>query len=258
MIGIYKITNIINNHSYIGQSIQIEERWKNHIEASNNKNAHNYKYPLYKAIRKYGISKFQFEILEECSKEQLNEREYFWIKTLSPEYNQTCGGDYLAVSQKLTYNQVQEIQKLLINDQNGTLSHKELANKYQVSKDTIRDINVGRTWFDSNLTYPLHYSKFNPQNPNKQKYYCIDCGKEVSTKQTLRCRNCANILLQSQSKIPIERDILKQLIRTKSFTQIGKDFGVSDNTIRKWCDKYNLPRSARLIKSYSDIIWETI
>ena len=39
------------------------------------------------------------------------------------------------------------------------------------------------------------------------------------------------------------------------FTQIGTKFGVSDNAVRKWCDKYRLPRKASEIKSYSDEEW---
>jgi transposase len=56
----------------------------------------------------------------------------------------------------------------------------------------------------------------------------------------------------------VTREELKQLIRTTPFTQIGKQFGVSDNTIRKWCDKYNLPRKVSEIKKYSDEDWSKI
>ena len=59
-------------------------------------------------------------------------------------------------------------------------------------------------------------------------------------------------------EIPIEREELKHLIRSKPFTQIGKDFGVSDNAVRKWCDKYNLPRRVIDIKKYTDEEWENI
>ena len=76
-IGIYKITNNINGHCYIGQSSQIEKRWKNHKIASNNQNDSSYEYPLYKAMRKYGIENFTFEIIEECSIKELDEREIY-------------------------------------------------------------------------------------------------------------------------------------------------------------------------------------
>lgn len=54
------------------------------------------------------------------------------------------------------------------------------------------------------------------------------------------------------------RKELKQLIRTKPFTEIGKMYGVSDNSIRKWCDFEKLPRKKKDINSYSDEEWEQI
>ena len=58
--------------------------------------------------------------------------------------------------------------------------------------------------------------------------------------------------------MPITRDELKDLIRSTPFTQIGIKFGVSDNAIRKWCDKFNLPRKVSEIKQYSDEEWSKI
>ena len=57
---------------------------------------------------------------------------------------------------------------------------------------------------------------------------------------------------------PLSRKELKKRIREKSFTSIGKEFGISDNAIRKWCKKYNLPFQSRKIKEYSDSQWEKI
>ena len=263
MVGIYKITNLINNHCYIGQSTQIEIRWQTHKSAPFNSNefSKNYHYPLYQAIRKYGLENFKFEILEECDNEQLNEKENYWINYYSPEYNQTSGGDYQIIPQKLTYKQVQEIQQILINDVDGNVSHKELAQKYGVHKDTIRDINVGRTWHSSKLNYPLHYSKFDCNNPNKTILYCKNCGKEIWKKSTSNlCLDCFNKKRKEDAKKNslITREELKQLIRTTPFTTIGTNFGMSDNAIRKWCDKFNLPRTKKEINSYSDEEWEKI
>lgn len=70
MIGIYKITNKINAKWYIGQSNDIERRWREHKNCGINKSK-NTEYPLYRAIRKYGIDNFEFEILEECHLEEL-------------------------------------------------------------------------------------------------------------------------------------------------------------------------------------------
>lgn len=93
MIGIYKITNKITHQVYIGQSIHIENRWKQH------KNPYNWNRestkPLYKDMLKYGIDNFDFQILEECAPQQLNNHEVFWIKYFNSYkngYNQNQGG----------------------------------------------------------------------------------------------------------------------------------------------------------------------
>lgn len=86
--GIYKITNTINNKSYIGQSCNIEERWKRHKYAKDN-------FAIHLAIQKYGIVNFSFSILEECSKEQLNDKEIYWIEyynSIEDGYNMIPGG----------------------------------------------------------------------------------------------------------------------------------------------------------------------
>lgn len=262
MIGIYKITNLINQHCYIGQSTQIQRRWNSHKNAAFRQQDETYNYPLYKAFRKYGLQNFSFQIIEECSRNQLNERQNYWINFYSPQYNQTIGGDYQTIYQKLTIQQVKEIQQILINDKQGIVSHKELAKKYNVHKDTIRDINVGRTWIDSNLMYPLHYSKYDAKKPNfLKKQYCIKCGKQLSKKNESKL--CIECFRKQRKQNAIEnskitRQELKRLIRTESFTKIGKDFGVSDNAIKKWCDKFNLPRTKKEIKTYSDQEWDLI
>lgn len=86
------------------------------------------------------------------------------------------------------------------------------------------------------------------------KYYCENCGCEISY-GAIKCLACRN---KEKSKNIPERFILKQLIRKVPFTQIGKQFGVSDNAIRKWCDKYNLPRKTGEIKKYTDEEWDLL
>lgn len=96
---IYCITNLINNKKYIGQSCRIlEERWKDHIESARNLNNHR---PLYLAMRKYGLENFSTTIIEECSNDELNNKEQYWIEkeqtwiAIHPDkgYNLTRGGN---------------------------------------------------------------------------------------------------------------------------------------------------------------------
>ena len=64
MIGIYKITKKENNKSYIGQSNNIERRFQEHKTKKD--------IPIEIAIQKYGVDAFDFEIIEECSLEELS------------------------------------------------------------------------------------------------------------------------------------------------------------------------------------------
>ena len=91
--GIYKITNIKTKECYIGQAMHIKERWAEHAKCglgidtpAGNK--------LYKAIQEFGLWNFSFEVLEECPREQLNEKEKYYIDLYSSYdygYNSTRG-----------------------------------------------------------------------------------------------------------------------------------------------------------------------
>ena len=75
--GIYKITNTNNQMCYVGQAVNIADRWKQHIkrgigaeQATKNK--------LYPAMMKEGVEVFTFEIVEQCDRAQLNDKEDYW------------------------------------------------------------------------------------------------------------------------------------------------------------------------------------
>lgn len=73
----------------------------------------------------------------------------------------------------------------------------------------------------------------------QKKYKCIDCGAPVWNPNS-RCVSCARINQTMLSAKPA-REILKDKIKTIPFTTIGKEYGVTDNSVRKWCKTYNLP-----------------
>lgn len=97
--GIYRITNKVNGHMYIGMSKDIKSRIKNHYSHGlNGKRQDDLDKPLYKAFKKYGIENFDWDILEECSEDKLKEREIYWIKYYGTYenreyYNETPRGD---------------------------------------------------------------------------------------------------------------------------------------------------------------------
>lgn len=92
--GIYRIENLINHKSYIGQSVDIYERWVEHKWALNNKQ-HNNQH-LVRSWHKYGANNFKFTIIDRCDENELNDREVYWVDYYDAYYNgynQTKGGD---------------------------------------------------------------------------------------------------------------------------------------------------------------------
>lgn len=95
--GIYKITNLVNNKCYIGQSINISCRWKQHTQSLDKIETPDGENPLRRAFLKYGLTQqvsqpgvygnFKFEVLLECDRDDLTKNEYAKIEKLQPEYN---------------------------------------------------------------------------------------------------------------------------------------------------------------------------
>lgn len=91
--GIYKITNLQSKQCYIGQSVDIATRWKDHIKCGLGIDA-SATNKLYKAMQKDDVWNFSFELMEECPRTQLNEKERFWIELYQSDkfgYNLTKG-----------------------------------------------------------------------------------------------------------------------------------------------------------------------
>ena len=88
-----------------------------------------------------------------------------------------------------------------------------------------------------------------------ENYFCIECGKPIQ-KFGSKCLECYKKSIQPED-MP-SREELKQMIRTLPFTEIGFLYHRSDNAIRKWCDKYNLPRKKTEINNLNDDEWDKI
>lgn len=80
--------------------------------------------------------------------------------------------------------------------------------------------------------------------------YCKDCGKEISRSSTY-CIKCA-VKHRNQFKVdPKDRpdkEKLLSLIKEYPFTKIGEMYGVTDNTIRKWCKNYGIPHTKKELR----------
>lgn len=238
--GIYKITNKLNGQAYVGQSVYIKRRWTNHKSEALNKNSKRYNSAICRAIRKYGIENFDFEILEECNQNELNIKEIYWISyynTYHNGYNETLGGD---TGLKAPNG---KILGIFYDLETTKLSHSEIAKKWNISIEMVDGINTGRHWKQKDKSYPIRKSI-------TKKYYCISCGKKV-------CRNakyCKTCYENQFIRNSISKEELSELIISFPFTQIAKMYGVSDNAVRKWCKHFGLPYKFKDIKHLKENI----
>lgn len=148
---IYKITNLINKHNYIGQtSISIEERFKQHCYNSFNhkKGKDEYDYPLHRAIRKYGVDNFEISLIEECNDDLLNEKEIYYIKKYhgyDDGYNATLGGDG---NKRYNYDKIVEF---FLNHDNSLIETCKYFNIYdQVVYSALKSKNIDYKILTSN------------------------------------------------------------------------------------------------------------
>ena len=142
---IYCYTNLINNKKYIGQTINPKLRHTAHLSSAYNGKASDYDSIFHRAIRKYTIKNFKYEILKDNldTQEELNYWEKFYIKyfdTFTPNgYNCTTGGDHYEqapwtqeqrenlslVKGELTLEEVKELREAYKNGESPSKIFKE-------------------------------------------------------------------------------------------------------------------------------------
>lgn len=176
MIGIYKITNKMNGKCYIGQSIDVEKRLREHkLRAfrGDEKTNKEYNKALYKALRKYGIEAFTYDILLECKKEQLDELEAKYILLFQSNnhrygYNETSGYDQVIhglqgekhPNHKLTTQDIYFIRECY-------KQHFEKDKVYEMYKERINKTGFHKIW--NNQTWKdIHQDVYTEEN---RQYY---------------------------------------------------------------------------------------
>lgn len=201
MVGIYKITNKINGKIYIGQSTNIMKRWNQHYSNTFSENPERQNNLLHKAIKKYGITNFYFEIEELCDINLLNEKEIEYIKfynSLQPNgYNIAQGGNQFSLINeecpraKMNKTDIYNIRE----DYKNLLFKKQVYEKYKdkISYNTFSDIWVGKTWIN------IHYDVYTEENKLRQrnnydKFKAKQKISNVSFEDIIKIRNLKNQL----------------------------------------------------------------
>lgn len=193
-----------NKIVYVGQSICIEQRHKQHVlyDPFNKKNKE-YDYPLSRGIRKYGMEEYELLILEDdILLQDLDDREKYWIAyydTYWHGYNQTIGGTYPT---KPIYND--DIIKLTIDMlKKEEYSYKDISEKTGLSFTHIYNINTGARRPQDDISYPIRAS---------------------NTKGT------KGLKFSKEEIILIHKEILNT---SKTFKDIAKEWSCTPETISK-------------------------
>lgn len=150
MTGIYMFTNKCNGKSYIGQSVDIDRRYKEHrFRTDENTYFHD-------ELKYYGFHNFDFCMLEECSISDLNEREIYYINELNTifpyGYNMTPGGASPHTNRLKSVNDVDAIISYLKDDK---LTNGEIGEIFGISDQMVSNINRGKCWRRDDISYPI-------------------------------------------------------------------------------------------------------
>lgn len=232
MTGIYKIENLLNGKVYIGQSIDIEQRWYRHkTNYKNKKRTCEFNKPLYRAFRKYKIDNFSFEILQECKKESLNKLELFYITQYDSNNNKN--GYNLSLDGSVsTFTKLNNaVLKNIISELKTDVLKKEIANKFNISIQYLNRINQGKSLKLESEIYPIR-KETDVFLLKKKKHKCKICGLETNNFKF--CSKKCSSKNQKKVKNRPSKEEISVLLKTKTFVEIGRMFNVSDNTIRKW------------------------
>lgn len=233
LCGVYKITNSINGKVYIGQSINIYARWKDHVHSLNRNDSRCIL--LQRAWNKYGEENFSFEILELCPENMLDEVEIKYI-----ELYDSCNNGY--------------------NIESGGNANKHLSEE---TKQKLRESHLGKTMSDETKKKMSESRKGN-KNPMYGKKHTDETKKKISDnnkgktghvisdaqKEICRAANLGKILSEetkqkiseaNKGNIPHNKNLYPvYCVEQKRFFEnpstAGKELGINSSNIIACCE----------------------
>jgi len=218
--GIYMLTNKITKEIYIGQSINLSNRFKNYLNLSYIKSKDSFR--ISKALIKYGYSKFSLTILEYCNKSDLHAREQYYLDKLNPQYNilKKAGSSLKSKhKEKTKQNFSQTLKKVYVGENSALFdTHHTEETKKLMSLKKVKENNplFGKTHSEYSIELM------------RQKVLGIKHFEDTKLKLNVVSGNPVNIY---------EKFSLKGFKLIGSFVSVrrtGKFLGISGNTVIKY------------------------
>lgn len=233
LCGVYKITNKVNLKVYIGQSINIRTRWKDHINSLNRGNSHSIL--LQRAWNKYGQENFSFEILELCEEDMLDEIEIKYINIYD-----ACNNGYNIESGGNENKHLAEKTKQKIGHANRGRRHSEKS-KRKMSESRTGENNgmYGKHHSDEAKQKMSEAKKGKPGTPRsdyqKERARLANLGKEKSeeTRRKISEANKGHIPY-NKNPHPVYCIELNQIFDTAS--DAGKNLNIHSSNIINCCE----------------------
>ena len=209
---IYCYTNLINNKKYIGQTINPEQRKKQHKSSAFNEKDDDYDTPLHRAFRKYGYENFLYEVLAEAeTTEELNGLEIYFIAHLHTKipdgYNILDGGS------NAKRPMAEETKKKLMKAHASLTEEEVIALRIAFSQH-----ESPKKIYEEQYKDRMHYNAF----------LNIWCGS--------RYKSIMPEVFEGRSHTKLNEETVKQIRQDKetldlSYNELAKKYNISKSTI---------------------------
>lgn len=227
---IYKIENLINHKIYIGQTTKERptDRFSQHRYLARHPEQETSISYLHRAMNKYGIENFSFEVIEEIENSSLNEREQYWIKekeSLTPHgYNMTIGGEGT-----IGYSRTQSKEEKMKRSE----SVKKFYEEHPKAKEKVRQRTLS-LWENENYRKRVTESnkKYYSEHPDKFKGENNPMYGKKHTKEALE-KIHANAAKFKIKIAKLDKDTLEVLEIYDGIHDAERALGVSHGWISK-------------------------
>ncbi len=211
LVGIYMITCLKNDKHYIGQSVRLKHRMKEHKSCSSNTQ-------LREDIELYGRENFRFEILEECEEEELDERELHYIEIVKPEYNVCMEGNPFTQKNLEIIRELSRKPVRCVEDNQVFPSQHAAANAYDINESSLCNVLHGKQVTAGGLHF--EYADGRPSETRENK-----------TKKPVRCvetRTVFPTIAEAAKAVGTNSRTISSALNGQSFTAAGFHWEFAD------------------------------